>query len=226
MLSGLSIWALFLLVALFTFHGDAFYQKYWIWLLGGSLYAPSLLIFSYLRRKKLFAELYPKIIDPFGNFVYPMAICVGGFFKYRLFDGAADFAGGCGADVLDCDPDWDADDGSRGMGTFDVLMILGMSQIGLSQDQTVVWLLYYRLFYYLVPFLSGVILFLTQTSVKLNRFFDNLPRIFLQRIAHIVVVVAVYFAGIMMVLLSTVTNLSNISRFFEFILPFSFNFLE
>ncbi|KAF1300842.1 MULTISPECIES: bifunctional lysylphosphatidylglycerol flippase/synthetase MprF [Enterococcus] len=227
MLSGLSIWALFLLVALFTFHGDAFYQKYWIWLLGGSLYAPSLLIFSYLRRKKLFAELYPKgvltlLATSFTQWLSALAVFLSiGYLMelpISLVDVAPMFLIATLIGMLTMVP--------GGMGTFDVLMILGMSQIGLSQDQTVVWLLYYRLFYYLVPFLSGVILFLTQTSVKLNRFFDNLPRIFLQRIAHIVVVVAVYFAGIMMVLLSTVTNLSNISRFFEFILPFSFNFLD
>ncbi|MDO2410304.1 hypothetical protein QUB72_02300 [Enterococcus faecium] len=37
---------------------------------------------------------------------------------------------------------------------------------------------------------------------------------------------AVYFAGIMMVLLSTITNLSAISRLFQVLLPFSFNFLD
>ncbi|MEG3032379.1 MAG: phosphatidylglycerol lysyltransferase domain-containing protein, partial [Enterococcus sp.] len=66
----------------------------------------------------------------------------------------------------------------------------------------------------------------SQTGVKFNRFFDNLPRLVLQRVAHIIVVIAVYFAGIMMVLLSTVTNLSNLSQIFEFLLPFSFNFLD
>lgn len=38
-----------------------------------------------------------------------------------------------------------------GMGTFDVLMILGMSQLSVRQDVAVVWLLYYRLFYYVLP---------------------------------------------------------------------------
>ncbi|WP_426096466.1 lysylphosphatidylglycerol synthase domain-containing protein, partial [Escherichia coli] len=45
-----------------------------------------------------------------------------------------------------------------GMGTFDVLMILGMSQLSVRQDVAVVWLLYYRLFYYVLPFMTGLLL--------------------------------------------------------------------
>lgn len=113
-----------------------------------------------------------------------------------------------------------------GMGTFDVLMILGMSQLSVRQDVAVVWLLYYRLFYYVLPFMTGLLLFITHTGVKINRFLDNIPRLFFQKVAHIVLVSAVYFAGIMMVLLSTITNLSAISRLFQVLLPFSFNFLD
>lgn len=64
------------------------------------------------------------------------------------------------------------------MGTFDVLMILGLSQLGIDRSQAVVWLLYYRLFYYVTPFMTGVILFLQQAGMKVNQFFDNLPRLF------------------------------------------------
>lgn len=110
-----------------------------------------------------------------------------------------------------------------GMGTFDVLMILGLSQLGIDRSQAVVWLLYYRLFYYVTPFMTGVILFLQQAHES-QSIFDNLPRLFSQKVAHFILVAALYFAGIMMVLLSTVTNLSNVSRLFQVLLPFSFNF--
>ncbi|WP_256681394.1 hypothetical protein, partial [Klebsiella michiganensis] len=74
--------------------------------------------------------------------------------------------------------------------------------------------------------MTGVILFLQQAGMKVNQFFDNLPRLFSQKVAHFILVAALYFAGIMMVLLSTVTNLSNVSRLFQVLLPFSFNFLD
>ena len=60
----------------------------------------------------------------------------------------------------------------------------------------------------------------------MNRYFDNLPRVLSQKFAHVIMVSAVYFAGIMMILLSTLTNLSNISRLFQVLLPFSFDFLD
>ncbi len=113
-----------------------------------------------------------------------------------------------------------------GAGTFDVMMILGLGHLGLNQSTAVVWILFYRIFYYLVPFITGIIIFLTNTSVKMNRYFDNLPRVLSQKFAHVIMVSAVYFAGIMMILLSTLTNLSNISRLFQVLLPFSFDFLD
>ena len=103
-------------------------------------------------------------------------------------------------------------------------MILGMSQLSVRQDIAVVWLLYYRLFYYVIPFATGLLLFLTQTGVKVNRFLDNIPRLVFQKLAHLVLVSAVYFAGIMMVLLSTITNLSTISRLFQFYCHFHLTF--
>lgn len=113
-----------------------------------------------------------------------------------------------------------------GMGTFDVLMIVGLAQVGLPKEVAVAWLLYYRIFYYIVPFLTGLFSFMHQTGTKLNQFFDNLPKVFAQKTAHFILVCMVYFAGITMALLSTVPNLSNLSQVFRKLLPFSFNFLD
>lgn len=227
MFSGLSLWALWLLIDIFLLHNTSHFRNYWIWLFGGSLYAPALFTLTYLRRKKLFYDLFPKgviqlAITSFCQWSGALAVFLGIGYLMQLQVALEQvypmFLIATLIGMLTMVP--------GGMGTFDVLMILGMGQLGLSQNQTVVWLLYYRLFYYLIPFFSGLILFISQTGVKFNRFFDNLPRLILQRIAHLVVVVAVYFAGIMMVLLSTVTNLSNLSNIFELLLPFSFNFLD
>ncbi len=227
MFSGLSLWALWLLVDIFLLHHTSHFRNYWIWLVGGSLYAPALFTLTYLRRKKLFRDLFPKRViqlafTSFYQWAGALAVFLGIGYLMQLDVALAQvypmFLIATLIGMLTMVP--------GGMGTFDVLMILGLGQLGLSQNQTVVWLLYYRLFYYLIPFLSGLILFVSQTGVKFNRFFDNLPRLVLQRVAHIIVVIAVYFAGIMMVLLSTVTNLSNLSQIFEFLLPFSFNFLD
>lgn len=227
MLSGLSVLAFAALTDIFFIHRQGLYQQYWIWLLGGTLFAPVLLLFVYLNRKRLFSDLYPKgaaglFLSSIGHWsgalliflvighvmgvplplakIYPMFIIATLIGMLTMVPG--------------------------GMGTFDILIILGLGHQGLDQNTVVVWLLYYRLFYYVVPFLTGLFLFIRRTGMRINRFLDNLPRLFSQKTAHLILVAAVYFAGIMMVLLSTITNLSNLSRLFDFLLPFSFDFLD
>lgn len=227
MLTGLSVWALVTFIDVFFLQSESIFRSYWIWLFCGSFLAPFIFLFAYLKRKTIFAEFYPKgliglFVASFGQwtgalFVFLfigrlMAIDISSLSLYPMFI-IATLIG-----MLTMVP--------GGMGTFDVLMILGMSQLGVRQDLALVWLLYYRLFYYVLPFISGVLLFLTHTGVRINRLLDNIPRLFFQKIAHQVLVCAVYFAGIMMILLSTITNLSTVSRLFQFLLPFSFNFLD
>lgn len=227
MITGLSVWSLFTFVDVFFIQTESIFRSYWIWLLGGSFVAPVIFFFAYLKRRTLFSEFYPKglvglFFASFGQWTGAltvflligklMGINVSLHSIYPMFI-VATLIG-----MLTMVP--------GGMGTFDVLMILGMSQLAVRQDVAVVWLLYYRLFYYVVPFLTGILLFITHTGVKVNRFLDNIPRLFFQKVAHIILVSAVYFAGIMMVLLSTITNLSAISRLFQILLPFSFNFLD
>ncbi|OQO69015.1 hypothetical protein BH747_10545 [Enterococcus villorum] len=227
MLTGLSFWSFLTFIDVFFLQTTSIFRGYWIWLLGGSLIAPAIFLFVYLKRRTLFSEFYPKgviglLFASVGQWTgalavflvlgYLMNVDISLFSIYPMFI-IATLIG-----MLTMVP--------GGAGTFDVLMILGMTQLSVRQDVAVVWLLYYRLFYYVVPFVIGLFLFLTHTGVKVNRFFDNIPRLLFQKFAHFVLVTAVYFAGIMMVLLSTITNLSAISRLFQILLPFSFNFLD
>lgn len=227
MLSGLSLWAEITLVDAFLLRPQPVYQEYWIWLLVGSLILPVLVIFAYLNRKRLFQELFPKgilglLLASFGQWSGALAvfISIGALMGQSLSITAIYpmFVVATLIGMLTMVP--------GGVGTFDVLIILGLSQQGIDQNTVVVWLLYYRLFYYLIPFITGLVLFVHQTGRKVNRFFDNLPRILSQRFAQFILAMAVYFAGIMMVLLSTITNLSNLGSFFEVLLPFSFDFFD
>ena len=224
MLTGLSVWSFLTFIDVFLFSQKVFFEA-----IGSGfsavVFSTSHFLFAYLKRKTLFFEFYPKgllglLLASFGQWTGALAVflIIGKLMRidismlsiYPMFM-IATLIG-----MLTMVP--------GGMGTFDVLMILGMSQLPVRQDVAVVWLLYYRLFYYVLPFMTGLLLFITHTGVKINRFLDNIPRLFFQKVAHIVLVSAVYFAGIMMVLLSTITNLSAISRLFQVLLPFSFNF--
>lgn len=227
LLSGLSILSLVTFVDMFSIRTEGPFKEYWIWLLVGSIIAPALLIFVSIKKRTLFKEFFPKgIVLLFGASLgqwlgsmtaflmigFLMQVDVSLLEVYPLFVVATVIG------MLSMVP--------GGMGTFDVLIILGLSQLGVQQSTAVVWILYYRLFYYVLPFLTGSGLFIHQTGMKINRFFDNLPQLFSQKVAHFILVCALYFAGIMMVLLSTITNLSAISQIFQFLLPFSFDFLD
>lgn len=227
MISGLSILSFTAFIDVFFVRPDSLFREYWVWLLAGSLIAPALFLFAQMKKHTLFKDFFPRRIfllfgASLGQWLGAMLVflSVGALMQvnvsltlvYPMFV-VATLIG-----MLTMVP--------GGMGTFDVLMILGLSQLGVGQSTALVWLIYYRLFYYVLPFMTGIILFIHQTGIKINRFFDNLPQVFSQKMAHGILVASLYFAGIMMVLLSTITNLSNVSRLFKFLLPFSFDFLD
>lgn len=226
LLSGLSLLCLLALGFLYTGQATTASQ-YTLWLWGGAAYAPLLLLFIQFRQKGLFADFLPKgrwlllfasLGQWLGAFLSFAAIgtlmgngqALRGIFPLFV---AASLIG-----MLTMVP--------GGAGTFDVLMIVGLNQLGIRQDVAVVWLLFYRIFYYLLPFFSGLLLFLHQTSIRLNRLLDNLPRLFTQKTAHALLVTALYLAGITMVLLSAVTNLSTLSQVFAWLTSYTFNFLD
>ncbi|MBP2099485.1 bifunctional lysylphosphatidylglycerol flippase/synthetase MprF [Enterococcus rivorum] len=227
LVSGLSILSAIAFIDVFFIRPESVFREYWIWLLAGSAIAPSLFFFTRIKKYTLFKDFFPKGVfmlfgASLGQWLGGMVVflTIGALMKVNvsLVSVYPMFVIATLIGMLTMVP--------GGMGTFDVLIILGLSQLGVGQSVAVVWLLYYRLFYYVVPFITGIVLFVHQTGVKMNRFFDNLPRLFSQKIAHSILVAALYFAGIMMVLLSTVTNLSNVSRLFQILLPYSFNFLD
>lgn len=227
MLTGLSVLNGFAFAALWLFPVATYFKQYWFWLLGGSLYTPVLCIFAFTKGKKLFQEFLPVgifqlVLASMGQWLGALStfLVIGkllnlhfSFLELTILFLATNLIG-----MLTMVP--------GGAGTFDVLMILGLAELGIPKAVALLWLLYYRLSYYLVPFLLGAIFFVHSTGVKINQFFDGLPKIIGQRTAHLILTGAVYFAGITMILLSTVTNLSNLSALFQVVLPFSFDFLD
>lgn len=226
MLSGLSILSFVMLLVL-LWHPSSPYFHYWIWLLGGSLFAPGLLIFIKLNQQRLFKEFTNQIIGLFylGSFGQWLgALIVFLFIGYQM-DASLDlvtvaplFVAVTLIGMLTMVP--------GGMGTFDVLMILGLNTIGVSREVAVVWILFYRCFYFILPFLSGLALFIHQTGYKVNRMLEGLPKAMISKMAHLFVTVILYGTGLLMILLSTIPNLSNLSRVIQWVLPFSFNFFD
>lgn len=227
MLTGLSFLCLITAIDIFVFRTSNPFRNYWIWLVGGGLLGPVILGFIYLNRNNFFADFTNKriaklFLASLGQWLGALLsfLFIGGLLGvdvslltvYPLFI-AATFIG-----MISMVP--------GGMGTFDVIMIVGLGSVGISKEFAVAWLLFYRVFYYLVPFITGVYSFIHYMGTKINNYFDGIPQKETQKIAHFILVGMVYFAGIMMILLSTIPNLSTINQIFQKLLPFSFNFLD
>lgn len=226
MLSGLSMLCFVMLVVL-LFNRQSPYFHYWIWLLGGSCFAPGLLIFIKLNQKRLFHEFSNRIISifyagSFGQWCGAMLVFL--FIGHQvvpelsILKVAPLFIAATLIGMITMVP--------GGMGTFDVLMILGLSAVGISREVAVVWILFYRLFYFIFPFASGLALFIHRTGHRLNHSLDGLPQSFVSKVAHFFVTLILYATGMMMILFSAIPNLSNMSRIVHWLLPFSFNFFD
>ncbi|MGG5340844.1 phosphatidylglycerol lysyltransferase [Enterococcus sp. AZ020] len=205
LMSGLSIYSLisFLLVTLG--HTNDYIQQYWVWLIGGSLYFPIVLLVSFFKKDNYIGDIDRKtraglILTSFmewtgvlGSFLLIgmlMGVKMNPLQIIPLFIAASVIG------IVSMIP--------GELGSFDLLMILGLSALGISREVVVAWILLYRLFYYIIPFLIGVIFFMNNLSYSLNKRYSGIPRELSTEIAHKFVVFLMYFSGIMIVLSATI----------------------
>lgn len=111
-------------------------------------------------------------------------------------------------------------------GIFDVMMVLSLSAIGIPRQMVIIWLLLFRICYYLIPFLIGTILFFEHTGVGVNRRFAGVPRELLQEAAHKILTFAMYFSGIMMVLLATIPHAFVEFRWLDHLNPWRYHLIS
>ncbi|MBO0469173.1 bifunctional lysylphosphatidylglycerol flippase/synthetase MprF [Enterococcus sp. DIV0242_7C1] len=205
LMSGLSIYSLisFLLVTLG--HTNDYIQQYWVWLIGGSLYFPIVLLVSFFKKDNYIGDIDRKtraglILTSFmewtgvlGSFLLIgmlMGVKMNPLQIIPLFIAASVIG------IVSMIP--------GELGSFDLLMILGLSALGISREVVVAWILLYRLFYYIIPFLIGVIFFMNNLSYSLNKRYSGIPRELSTEVAHKFVVFLMYFSGIMIVLSATI----------------------
>lgn len=88
-------------------------------------------------------------------------------------------------------------------GSFDVAVLIIMSDIAVGQDKVVVWLILYRLVYNIIPLLSALILFGYRLSKQINETYRGVPHYVAGVITHKLTTVALYMTGILLVLSGT-----------------------
>lgn len=227
LLAGLSIWCLISFILIFGLGIGRVYATYWLWLVGGAVYFPILLMSTRFKNASFFSDLSVRRI---------LRLTLGSFFEWGFAGGfflligwflevptnliqvlplfmIANIIG-----VISMVP--------GGLGTFDLFMIFGLNAIGVGNATAVVWLSFYRIFYYVMPFLVGVGLFTHDAGSRLNQYLQGLPRQVMQKIAHRFIVFFLYVSGIILLLVATVPNFAITNTVIGRLYPYTFFFLD
>ena len=107
-----------------------------------------------------------------------------------------------------------------------VMMMFELSLMGVSKPTIIIWLLLFRIFYYIVPLIIAGILFLHDLARQVNDFFDGLPLVIIQNTAHFLITAFMYISGILMLLAAAVPDITADNKLFARLYPFTFFFIH
>lgn len=188
-MSGFSLFALISLVLTELFPVSFDIKQYWPALLGASLYLPIVLLVSNRKKWVYFGQLDGKTIL---SLVLASALdwaCVISFFllvgyilgyNLPIYDVIPLFMIAITIGIMSMIP------GS--LGSFDLIMVSGLVGLGIDKAQALSWLLVFRLFYYVLPFCLGVVLFLKNMGGRLNEKYLGIPQKVIEALSAIVLV--------------------------------------
>lgn len=227
LLSGLSILCWIALIIMFGFHDGGHFNQYSIWLIGGGLYFPVVFYFTVVNNNKLFKEVTPKL-EAFivGSstlewlFVALFFLLVGWCLGVRenLINVLPLYAVAQVLGVLSMIP--------GALGSFDVMMIFELSLLGVPRTTIVIWLLLFRIFYYIVPLLLAGLMFVHNLARQVNDFFDGLPLMLLRKAAYYLITAFMYLSGILMLLTASIPDLTAENKIVQKLYPYTFFFIH
>ena len=188
-MSGFSLFALISLVLTIIFPISMGIKQYWPALLGACLYLPIILFVSNRKKWVYFGQLSGRTILSLVSAsaldwasVLSFFLLVGYFLGYNLpiYDVIPLFMIAITIGIVSMIP------GS--LGSFDLIMVAGLVGLGLDKAQALSWLLVFRLFYYILPFCLGVVLFLKNMGGRLNEKYLGIPQKVIGYLSTIVLV--------------------------------------
>lgn len=94
-----------------------------------------------------------------------------------------------------------------GLGSFDLVFIWGMQDLHIAEEKVLVLLLLYRIGYYFIPFLMGLVFFIKLYWEKWNQSWNYLPRAILQGFSHILLTMLVFLSGLILLLSASVPGI-------------------
>ena len=169
LLSGLSVLCWLALIIMFGFHDGGHFNQYAIWLVGGGLYFPVVFIVTQVYNSNVFKDVTPKL-EAFivtsstfeWLFVALFFLLVGWCLGVRdnLISVLPLYVVAQVLGVLSMIP--------GALGSFDVMMIFELSLLGVHQTTIIIWLLLFRIFYYIVPLILAAGMFLHNLAQQVN----------------------------------------------------------
>lgn len=87
-----------------------------------------------------------------------------------------------------------------GIGTFDLTFMTGLEALRIPIEQSLLVIILYRISYYIVPALIGVLLFVHDFGGKINKKFNGLPYEIISKVAYKILVTLVFISGASIVL--------------------------
>ncbi|MCZ2491765.1 bifunctional lysylphosphatidylglycerol flippase/synthetase MprF [Dellaglioa carnosa] len=228
LVAGLSLYCWVSLAMIFGLNIGPQFGQYWVWLLLGGLYFPIVFIITKTKDSEFFADL---TLGRELTLILGSSLewgSAGLFFIYIGFMMNVDtsslvavfplFIIASIIGVVSMIP--------GGLGSFDVFMILGLQTLGVLNSTAVIWLLFYRLFYYIFPFLVGVALFIKDSGSRINEYLKGLPVMVLSRVAHLILVLFFYVTGVVLLLASTVPEFTYANPIIRQLYPYTFYFIH
>ena len=83
-----------------------------------------------------------------------------------------------------------------GLGSFDLVFIWGTQNLLESDEKVLALLIFYRLGYFIIPFIISTVLFIKEYWEKWNHSWNDLPNSMIQMISHVLLTIMVFLSGL------------------------------
>lgn len=173
-----------------------------------SLYFPGLLIYvTYIHmvknkdKKEYYASLSimgVAILDWLGNMIliYTILFLLGARVSFMQFFPV--YVSGVVIGTISLIP--------GGLGSFDLVFITGMAQLGVPTELSFLVTILYRVSYFIIPAIIGILLYFRDFGKKLNEKFNELPSQLSATLANDILIILVFISGVLLLLSEAPSN--------------------
>lgn len=96
-----------------------------------------------------------------------------------------------------------------GLGSFELVIITAFSSMGIEDERVLTWLLLYRIFYYIIPFIFGLVFFLHDLGSIFDEKNDKIPSRLIKSLGLDLLSFFLYLTGSFMILSATIPEEMN-----------------